>query len=306
VYANTAFIQYTSNNTFRDFFIGSVNLKLPIRNEKISASLGGNFSSSNFVDQDRKSALLTRDDDPSGSSTTFNFAESNVGTMDQLRFGRWFYKLPEQLRQLKADFSYEVSENLIFKAGCRYDVTSRKFDLRSMGLVNKVWDDGNEVFYGRLLDEYTWPYNSYEAVYSTGGLFLLSNFKTSKLNLNAGLRVERTRFDLSSDGFLSNFGTNSLVKSSVNLFPSFNGTYELRKGNLLRGAVGYTSNRPELREYSPLEYLDVRNWISVYGNAGLKPVSVILNAEMRLEYYNKRGYHHFGVFYWFSLLPKSF
>jgi hypothetical protein len=76
-----------------------------------------------------------------------------------------------------------------------------------------------------------------------------------------------------------------------------NATYELSKGNLIRGALGYTSNRPELREYSPLEYLDVRNWLSAYGNGGLKPVSVILNGELRLEHYTKGGYRHIGIFY---------
>ena len=297
VYENVAFKQYTTNNTFRDFFIASTNIKLPLRNDKFDWSMGGNLSLSNFKDQDRKSALRTRDDNPTGSTTTFNFVEDNVATMDQLRFGRWFYQLPEQLVQAKSDLGYRLNKQIEFKLGYRYDLTSREFDLRSMGMVRKIWKDTVQEFSGQLLDEYTWPYNSYKAKYSTAAVYLMANYKSHGLNLNGGVRLEKTVFDLYSDGFERNFNTKSLKRSSVNLFPSLNATYELSKGNLIRGALGYTSNRPELREYSPLEYLDVRNWLSAYGNGGLKPVSVILNGELRLEHYNKGGYRHIGIFY---------
>ena len=109
VYEYISFKQYTTNNTFRDFFISSVNVKLPLTNDKMDWSVGGNLSLSNFTDQDRKSALQTRDDNPNGTTTTFNFKEDNVATMDQLRFGRWFYYLPESLLQFKTDFSYELN-----------------------------------------------------------------------------------------------------------------------------------------------------------------------------------------------------
>lgn len=297
VYEYISFKQYTTNNTFRDFFISSVNVKLPLTNDKMDWSVGGNLSLSNFTDQDRKSALQTRDDNPNGSTTTFNFIEDNVATMDQLRFGRWFYHLPENLSQFKTDFSYVLSKVLTMKAGIRYDVTNRKFDLRSMGMVRKIWKDTTSEFIGQLLDEYTWPYNSYEAKYSTSAAYLLANYKVGSLSLNAGLRLENTEFNLYSEGFQTNFNSRYLTRSSLNFLPSFNGTYELAKGRLLRAAIGNTTNRPELREYSPLEYLDVRNWLSAYGNGGLKPVSVILNSEIRFEKYGKNGYKHFGVFY---------
>ena len=297
VYEYISFKQYTTNNTFRDFFISSVNVKLPLTNDKMDWSVGGNLSLSNFTDQDRKSALQTRDDNPNGTTTTFNFKEDNVATMDQLRFGRWFYHLPENLSQFKTDFSYELNNKLTLKSGLRYDVTNRKFDLRSMGMVRKVWKDTTQEFVGQLLDEYTWPFNSYEAEYSTTAAYVMSNYKVGKLSVNAGLRIENTKFNLFSEGFEANFNTKYLTRSSLNLLPSFNGTYELSKRNLLRAAIGNTTNRPELREYSPLEYLDVRNWLSAYGNGGLKPVSVILNSEIRFEQYGKNGYQHLGVFY---------
>lgn len=297
VYEYISFKQYTTNNTFRDFFISSVNVKLPLTNDKMDWSVGGNLSLSNFTDQDRKSALQTRDDNPNGTTTTFNFKEDNVATMDQLRFGRWFYYLPESLLQFKTDFSYELNNTITLKSGLRYDVTNRKFDLRSMGMVRKVWKDTTQEFVGQLLDEYTWPFNSYEAEYSTTAAYVMSNYKIGNLNINTGLRIENTKFNLFSEGFEANFNTKYLTRSSLNLLPSFNGTYQLSKRNLLRAAIGNTTNRPELREYSPLEYLDVRNWLSAYGNGGLKPVSVILNSEIRFEQYGKNGYQHLGVFY---------
>jgi hypothetical protein len=88
-----------------------------------------------------------------------------------------------------------------------------------------------------------------------------------------------------------------LVRSSTNFFPSFNASYDIRKNKVLRGAFGFSSNRPEFREYSPLEYLDIRNWLSAYGNGGLKPVSVIMNGELRLEHYTVNKTYSFGCFY---------
>ncbi len=297
VYEHIAFKQFSTYNTFRDFFISSLNIKLPIQNDKIEWTVGGNLNISRFLDQDRKSALQTRDDDPTGTSTTTNFREDNVATMDQLRFGRWYYQLPENMFQIKTDLKYTLNENVNLSTGIRYDITSRKFDLRSMGMVNKVWQDTATQFVGQLLDEYTWPYNSYTANYSTSAAYLMANYKNNKFNINAGARVEQTTFNLYSEGFKSVFNTETLKRASLNVFPSLNVTYNLSKINLIRGAIGYTSNRPELREYSPLEYLDIRNWLTAFGNGGLKPVSVIQNGEVRLEHYEKNSNYHLGVFY---------
>jgi hypothetical protein len=297
VYENIAFKQFTTNNTFRDFFISSINIKLPIQNEKIDWTLGANANFSRFLDQDRKSALLTRDDNPSGTTTTFNYKEDYVSTMDQLRFGRWYYELPENMLQYKTDVKYTLNANLNLQTGFRYDITNRKFDLRSMGMVNKVWADTVQQFSGQLLDEYTWPYNSYTANYSTTAGYLMSNYKTKKLNINAGVRVEKTSFKLNSEGFETLFSTRELIRRSLNVFPSLNTTYNFSNSNLIRGAIGYSSNRPELREYSPLRYLDIRNWLTASGNGNLKPVSMILNGEVRFEHYQKNSNYHIGAFY---------
>ncbi len=298
IYEHIAFQQYTTNNTFRRFFIASLNSKIPVINENFEWTIGGSMSISRFVDQDRKSALLIRDDNPTGATTTSAFNADYVSTMDQLRFGRWFYDLPENLYQFKTDLKYQVNKELSVVGGIRYDITKRKFDLRSMGMVNKVWKDTtSNQFAGQLLDEYSWPYNSYEAEYSTLAGYLMANYKLKKWFFNVGLRVEKTKFDLFSEGFKEAFNTESLVRESLNLFPSSNITYNISKVNLLRFALGASSNRPELREYSPLEYLDVRNWLTAYGNGGLKPVSMIYNGEIRYEHYLKNSNYHLGVFY---------
>ena len=43
VYENIAFKQFTTNNTFRDFFISSINIKLPIQNERMKANQKTSF-----------------------------------------------------------------------------------------------------------------------------------------------------------------------------------------------------------------------------------------------------------------------
>ncbi len=297
VYEHISFKQTTSNNTFRRFLITSLNVKIPTNNERLDWSAGINYNLSYFIDQDRKSALQTRDDNPTGTTTTFNFKEDIVATMDQLRFGRWFYNLPENMKQIKTDFKYSVSKTLNLSTGFRYDITSRAFDLRSLGMVNGTLTDNTDTFSGRFLTEYTWPFNSYTASYSTTAAYVMANYQTRKMNINFGVRGEKSTFKLYSDGFESIFQTKNITRESMKLFPSLNATYNISKMYLVRGAVGYSSNRPELREYSPLEYLDIRNWLTAYGNGELEPISMILNSEIRFERYSKSGYFHVGAFH---------
>lgn len=297
IYEYVSFKQYSSSNVYRRFLISSLNVVKDFKDGKFKIEGGIGFNSSRFLDLDRKNALMTRDDSPLGNSTTFDFKPEYPFIMDQLKFGRWFYKLPEEILQSRADFTYKINANSNIKTGVRFDRTNRDFDLRCLGMVNSTWTDKTQSFSGILIDEYTWPYNSYQAKLSTNAAYILYNFTGKKFNINAGLRYEYTNFTLKSAGFELKYKTGEIVRESNNLFPSLNTTYKLSPTKQIRFAAGQTCNRPELREFSPLEYLDIKNWLEAYGNAGLKPVSIVDNIELRYETYRKNVTMNYGLFY---------
>jgi hypothetical protein len=297
IYEYISFKQYSSSNVYRRFLISSLNLSKDFNNGKFKIEGGGSMNLSRFLDLDRKNALLTRDDSPLGNTTTFDFRKEYAFIMDQLKYGRWFYSLPEDALQGRLDFTYKVNESSSFKTGLRLDQTKRDFDLRCLGMVNSTWTDTVDSHTGVLIDEYTWPYNSYEATLTTNAGFVQYNYSGKKWNINTGVRYEYTNFTLRSEGFELKYNTGEIVRKSNNFFPSLNVTYKINPAKQIRFAAGKTCNRPELREFSPLEYLDIKNWLEAYGNASLKPVSVVDNFEIRYETYAKNLTLNYGLFY---------
>jgi hypothetical protein len=298
LYQYNSFIQYSSANTFRNFWNSSLIYYYNI-NKKLQVDGNFGFTNSNYFDQDRKSTLQIRNDDPTGVASTPNFITSYAATMDQLRFGRWYYTLPEQTNQASINFKYELSENSTLQYGYYYEGIQRKFDLRCLGMVSKVWDGDSTTpsRSGVLLDEFTWPYNSYTAksIKNAGFISYKGSFKNH--NLNVGVRFESFTFDIKSAGFAPAIGKDRLVLNTANFFPSLNYTYKTNEFSQFRLAAGLTCNRPEFRELSPLAYLDIENWLTANGNASVKPISLIYNGDARYEFYKGKTMFHFGLFW---------
>ena len=298
LYQFNSFIQYSSANTFRNFLNSSLVYYYNI-NKKLQ--LDGNFGAtySNYLDQDRKSTLQIRNDDPTGSASSKTFTTSYASTMDQLRFGRWYYSLPEQTKQASINFKYQLSNNSTLQYGYYLESIQRKFDLRCLGLVSKAWN-GDSITPSRsgvFIDEYTWPYNSYSAKSMKNAGFISYKGTFHNHSLNIGVRFESFRFDIKSAGFAPAIGKERLLLNTASLFPSLNYTIKLNENAQFRLASAITCNRPEFRELSPLAYLDIENWLEAYGNAGIKPISLIYNGDARYEYYKGKTMFHFGLFW---------
>lgn len=298
LYEYNSFIQYSSANTFRNFWNSSLIYYYNI-NKKLQVD--GNFgvTYSNYLDQDRKSTLQLRNDDPTGSAATKIFSTSYASTMDQLRFGRWYYSLPEQTQQASINFKYELSDNSTLQYGYYVESIQRKFDLRCLGMVSKAWN-GDSITPSRggvFIDEFTWPYNSYTAksLKNAGFVSYKGTFKNHSVNV--GVRYEAFKFDIRSAGFEPAIGKDRLVLNTANFFPSVNYTYKTNEFSQFRVAAGITCNRPEFRELSPLAYLDIENWLTAFGNASIKPISLIYNGDVRYEYYKGKTMFHFGLFW---------
>ena len=297
IYANTSFIQDIIYNVYRNFFNGYFGVSKSKDKSNFIFSIGTTLS--NYKDLDRKSNLKLRNDDPSGTNTTQTFAASYVNTMDQLRYGRWFFYLPEKTVNANVNYSYQLNRKNKLMLGGLLERTDRSFKLRSMGMVKKEWpgDSITPTKTLNLLSEYTWPYNSYSANSFKEVIYVNYNYSSKKINFNGGVRMENFHYNLNSEGFKTYIGSDYLGLKSLKFFPSFNGNYKFDSKNQLRFSAGLSCNRPEFRELSPFQYLDIENWVTAYGSAKLSPITMIKNTDIRFEKYSKGLVLQFGGFY---------
>lgn len=199
------------------------------------------------------------------------------------------------------------------KAGIYFEDKARSFNARNFGYakgsanstfgkttlpVNEIFvDDNINLNEGVKLSEVTALSDSYTA----GNLQMAGYMSTripvgQKINIYAGLRLERNKQTLSS----YRQGTSIRVdvdRDTINLFPSANITYNFNDKNLVRAAYGMSVNRPEFREIAPFYYVDFEMNAGVYGAPEIRQ-AYIHNFDIRYEMYPENGQtFSLGVFY---------
>lgn len=141
-----------------------------------------------------------------------------------------------------------------------------------------------------LSDSYTAGNNQIAGYIST--LMEIAN----KVNIYAGLRLEKNRQTLSSYKQASSVKVD-VDRDTINLFPSANIAYNFNNKNLIRLAYGMTINRPEFREIAPFYYVDFEQNAGIYGAPHIKQ-AYIHSFDLRYEFYPNPGEtFNLGVFY---------
>lgn len=137
---------------------------------------------------------------------------------------------------------------------------------------------------GVLLEENTNKSDSYTANSALYAGYLGLNMPLgSQWKVYAGVRLESHQLTL--NGYESD-GTDPVEvdRSSLEIFPSVNATFNLNEQNLIRLAYGKSINRPEFREIAPYVYYDFDQFANFEGNSNLKDAS-IHNLDLRYEWY---------------------
>lgn len=231
--------------------------------------------------------------------------------------GRLWLDLNENLTNYKLDLEHQFnpfrSETAwIFKAGGAYEHKVRSFNSRLIGAViyrnrtpelqylpvSDFFSEDNISF------DQTAPYNqdgityrdntaakeSYDGEDQTlAGYIGLKIPVIKRINVYGGVRVEKFKRTIGNFYEKTGSGDNKdIVRDTTNFFPSVNITYNLNEKNLLRFSYGKTTNRPELREMSSLDYQDFDMFAIVHGNDTLTS-SYIDNYDFRYEWYPSSG-----------------
>ena len=232
--------------------------------------------------------------------------------------GRLWQNLKENLTNYKIDIEhlFHVFNNesvWTFKTGVNYQQKRRSFKSRLIGAV--AYNNPPDIFYQtpseifseqNIYFDQTAPYNqdgltyrentaakdSYDGEDKTTAVYAGIKIPiTKKLNIYGGVRMEK--FSRKISNFYEktanlNADSMDIKRDTVNLFPSVNVTYNLNEKNLIRFSYGKTTNRPEFREMSELEYQDFDLFAIIHGNSGLKS-AYIDNYDVRYEWYPANG-----------------
>ena len=237
--------------------------------------------------------------------------------------GRLFFNLDEKIVTVGANFTTKFflgNFHPDLKTGFYYEDKNRDFNIRTFGIlragtssqfdqsilqqpIDSIYADTNFRFIntydtlpsgvyptaGIKLQEETNPKYIYNAQNNLLAAYAGFNLPvTGKLNIYAGLRLEKMKQQLE---WLTEFAVDtvaekraSIIRDTLNLFPSVNITYNFNDKNLVRLAYGNSINRTEFREIAPYGFYDFELSATVYGNDSLKN-AYINNFDLRYEWY---------------------
>lgn len=162
--------------------------------------------------------------------------------------------------------------------------------------VGEIFEPGNIGVNKLEIDEITNPSDRYEAnAMLNAAYFMFDNALSDKWRLTWGVRFESYTQNLKAvDLSLAKINKEDVF---TDLLPSFNLSYDVNDKSKIRLGASRTMNRPEFREISPMQFLDLKELWTLQGNPNLKRANVN-NIDLRYEIYPNPGETiTFGVFY---------
>ena len=229
---------------------------------------------------------------------------------------RMWINLNETTLSASLNFTRQLNINGFnpeIKAGLYFENKDRNFNARNFGYakgslessfgqtylpVDKIFTDENiNLTNGIKLMEVTALSDSYTASNNQVAGYLSTRVPVSeKINIYAGLRIEKNRQTLSSYKQASTVRVD-VDRDTINLFPSANLTFNFTEKSLVRFAYGMTINRPEFREIAPFYYVDFEMNAGIYGAPHIKQ-AYIHSIDVRYELYPNPGEtFNIGAFY---------
>lgn len=215
--------------------------------------------------------------------------------------GRFYMFAYENIHNFGVNLSQNISlgkQVYTLKAGVFYELRSRVFDARNIGIITRgalnvnlyqpldsIFQNSN-FYYPRGLayNENTKPSNHYRAHVQSVAPYLGVKIPIGdKISTYSGIRYENY-YRLIADFQKNKDQIPDFSYRSNDVFLSTNITYSLNEKNLIRFSYGNTINRPEFREVSQFYYTDFDLNAGVWGNDTLKDCHV-QNYDIRYEFY---------------------
>lgn len=151
----------------------------------------------------------------------------------------------------------------------------------------KIFNDGNMVGRGFLLNEITNNTDKYDAVSNLYAGYLMIDGKFGeKLRAAFGTRVENFDFVVNTSDFSA--AKVKVKRNYLDVLPSLNLTYSVTDRTNLRLSASRTVSRPEFREVANFAYFDFIRNAQLKGNTELER-SQNTNLDLRFETYPQAG-----------------
>ncbi|AYB31918.1 TonB-dependent receptor [Chryseolinea soli] len=222
------------------------------------------------------------------------------------------------------DYEKKFGRGIFVRAGAFYEGKTKSMDTRMINISTNMDDryvvEGDSIGernYNRLMSAslfredgsggYIFDNENLSGQYDIRGKILAGytavNFQAfrKKLNIYGGLRYEGqdllVKVRPSRMLEVMGYSTDLINKYVYYWLPSVNVSWSFTDRLLLRAAYGKTLNRPNYREYIPLQILDPRLDNMTIGTDSLTDAQ-IHNMDLRLEFYPRDGeFISVGVFY---------
>lgn len=262
-----------------------------------------------------RNKYITDPNDPNPADTQYvaNMSYSSVGP--SYGGGMFFSKNKEKSINFKTDFTYDIiakdSIKLQLKTGLYTQLRNRDFEARQLGYTKYGVFGGNVTFDESLLylpeDQIYAPQNmgliapgvggfkltdgtkfsdAYKAQSTLNAAFAQMDQKYKKLHFVYGVRLED--FTQQLQARKDDNSKLEIKTHKLDLLPSFNGIYALKKSKNIRLSYSQTINRPEYRELAPFAFYDFSTTYVVSGNSNLQRAK-IQNVDLRYESYPGKG-----------------
>ncbi len=279
-------------------------------NTKVEWRVSGGTSSQDQPDYRTLSALYDFD---------FEQFDNNAGVSPN----RFFREMQEDISEVGVDvtvpFSLWRDEEASVKFGGAYTSTDRDYSERRFfwskatvqtqeeleaypNPVGIVSINGNEIVWGNTITEST-SLNNYTGSQTIAAVYGMVDYHlTKKLQMIAGLRVEKTEMEtIPAKDAIRNPADGLIDETSY--LPAINFVYRLSENSNLRAAYGWTIARPTYRELAEIRIEDVFINEVYTGNAALE-LTNIDNFDFRWEWYPNPGdVIAVGLFYKYMFDP---
>lgn len=283
-------------------YLGQSLLNAQLSGEHVLGFLGdasfdwrGGFSRASRYEPNTREVLYRRL--PDGRFAFENFVQSgsifHQDMVDDGLSGGVSLSLPFEFRGEAADIAVGGSFNRRTR-----DAYTRRFRFTpSAGAVigseirtlepNRLFARQNIGPGGFQIQEATFRTDNYDAEENIGAGFVRADIELlPRLKASGGVRVETTRQEVAPHDFFES-GLDPLPgadRSSTDLLPALNLTWEVVDGFNLRSSISRTLARAELRELAPFSFADYAGGYLVSGNPRLE-LSLIRNYDLRAEWF---------------------
>ncbi|MEN9699486.1 MAG: hypothetical protein RLZZ301_684 [Bacteroidota bacterium] len=253
------------------------------------------------------------DPNPYDTTWTANISQSNVGP--DYGGNMFFSTNKEWIASAKANLTYEFAKkkhsSSELKAGFFLQERHRDFNARQFGYTkygavggaiafnyNLLYLPEDQIFNsenmglispgvgGFKLTEGTKASDSYSANSQLKASYLSMYHKIDKHKIIYGVRVEDFHQQLVA--LRADKTPLEVNMHNLDVLPSVNYIFDMKKDQFLRVSASQTINRPEYRELAPFAFYDFNTQFVLSGNDSLKRAK-ITNLDLRYEWYPTKG-----------------